>query len=78
MVKNTYEILTELEASGLLKKSLNKGLISMTIFSDFILYKDFLKSKKEGKKVSIIVSDFSIQENISERKIYRIMARMTS
>ena len=76
MSQNTYSILKEMELSGIIKECLKKGIVSLSLFGDFIIYKRILLEKLDGKNMTDIVMGISIDENIHRRTVYKIKKRM--
>lgn len=75
---NTYQVLNEMELNGIIKNCLKKGIVSLSLFGDFVIYKRILREREEGKMMSDIAMDISLDENIHRRRVYKIKNRMES
>lgn len=68
-----YEILA---LNAELLKKLNGFGIKSEDFKDVEIYRDYIRMKSQGHKVSYIVMSLSEKYNICERKVYKVISKM--
>lgn len=78
MGKTTYEVLKELDASGLLNDAVKKELIPITSIFHSQVYELFLMYLEHEKTKSGAVLCTSVEAQVSERTVWFIIKKMES
>lgn len=76
-MKTTYDVLTELDDSGLLDDIVEKELIPVTSIFYKQVYELYLMYRTHEKKTEAVLST-SVESQISERTVWFIIKKMES
>ena len=74
--KTTYDVLQEMEESGILTDAIRKEVVPITAAFHKFVYETFLKYSKTEKSKSQAVLITSIESQLSERSVWYIIKKM--
>ena len=78
MTKTTYDVLNELDSSGLLDEAIKKDLIHVTSIFHKQVYELYLMYSKHEKTKSGAVMSTAVEAQVSERTVWYIIKKMES
>ncbi|MBW2961275.1 hypothetical protein [Mesonia aestuariivivens] len=75
---NTYELISQLEKEGMLKKLLGKGIVPIRYLNDKEMYERFLELMEEGQNKMDAYFKTSIEFKCSSKTVERVVIKMES